>query len=172
LLYVGLFLARGAMLAGDHIILASGSIRSVVISQVVTVVVAVPLALGVAVWTDWGLYGVVVALFSPFAIQSLVYLPYRIRLETGVGYRETFLGCMAGPVVGGAVPLALGWLLTWAWPPSSLWLVLLQSALCVAAYWAVAWFWIFSREERELMRRVFRRSPAAEAAEGVPGSGL
>lgn len=172
LLYVGLFLARGAMLAGDHIILASGSIRSVVISQVLAVVAAVPLALGVAVWTKWGLYGVVVALFVPFAIQSLVYLPYRIRVETGVGYGETFLGCMAGPVAGGAVPLAVGWVLAWVWPPSSLWLVLLQSALCVAVYWAVAWFWIFSREEQDLVRRVFRRSPAAEAAEGVPGSGL
>ncbi len=170
LVYVGLFLARAAVIPADHIIMASGSVRQVAISQAIAAGTGIMLGLAAVAWTGWGLYGLVVGLFTPFVIQGLIYLPYRIRVEMGVGFRETFLGCMAGPLVGGAVPLAFGWILVRLWEPANLYWTLLQMVLGAAVYAPVAWWLILSAEERGLMLRIFRRGrprqPPGGAAEG------
>jgi len=157
LVYLGMFFARAAAVPADHLVLASGSIRSVAVSTFAAAAVGVPLGLAAAFLTDWGIYGILVVLFTPIAIQSLVYLPYQVRKEMGVGFRTTFLGCMAWPVVGGVVPLAAGWCLVRVWPPTALWQVLLQMVMAASTYGAVAWFLILHAEERQMMLRVVRR---------------
>jgi len=116
-------------------------------------VMGLGLALGVASWTDWGIYGLVVALFLPMAIRSLVYLPHRMRIEAPVTWGTTIFGCVIPPMLAAVVPAGAGVFLRWIWPPGSLWAVLVQMALMSIPYAPVVWFAVLNADERGIIRR-------------------
>ena len=170
--YMALFALRVTGLPAEHIIMGSGQVRGVALSQLAAAGVGLGVAAAIGWLTDWGLMAVVVALFAPAAVRGLVYLPYRIREDTGVGFWESMSVCLLPPILAGAVPVAMGLGLKHVWAPDRLWEVLAQMVVCGGAYAVVGWFVVLGREERGLMlRTVMRRRVAKVRAGGTPGPG-
>ena len=153
LVCIGLSFVRLIGVPAEHVILSTGHIGGLVLSGMVASVMGLGLALGVASWTDWGIYGLVVALFLPMAIRSLVYLPHRMRIEAPVTWGTTIFGCVIPPMLAAVVPAGAGVFLRWIWPPGSLWAVLVQMALMSIPYAPVVWFAVLNADERGIIRR-------------------
>ncbi len=166
LVYLGFTFLRLIGVPAEHVILATGRIRGVVLSRLFASLLGLGLALAVAVWTDWGLHGLVVALFLPTAVRGLVYLPHRMRHEAPVTWVTTVFGCVLPPAVAALVPAGAGLLLLWVWPPASLWEVLAQMVLMSLPYAPVVWFAVLNDDERGLIRQALLPSRARTRGAG------
>jgi len=153
LVYLGLGFLRLIGLPAEFVILATGTIRGLALSRLLAGVLGIVGALAVATWTDWGLHGLVVALFLPTALRGAIYLPLRMHGEAPVAWTTTVFGCVLPTVLAATVPAAAGLLLLWVWPPVSLWEVLAQMALASLPYAPVVWFAVLNADERGILKR-------------------
>jgi len=157
LVYVGLVFGQLIGTSAEHFILAVGRIRGVALSRLVTSLLGIGMAVAVAVWTDWGILGVVVGLMLPVTLRGIIYLPVRVRADAQVTWTGLMARCVLPPVLTAGVPVAAGWLLLILWPPGSLWEVLFQMAVVALVYIPVAWFLVLKADDRELILRMFQR---------------
>ena len=157
LVCVGLFAARCMGLSAEHIIWGGGRVRWVALSQLIAAAIGIVCAGAVAIWTDWGLCGVTVALFGPAALRGVVYLPLRMREEAEVTYGATVVRCFVPPLLVAVILAPIAWGVRWVMPPTGLFMVLAQMALCGVLYLVLAWFVVLTRDDRRLALAVIRR---------------
>jgi membrane protein EpsK len=168
LVYMGLTFLRSVGLPAEHIVLGSGRIVGISISRLVATVLGIGLALAAAVWTDYGLTAVAVALVLPEALRGVIFLPIRMTRETGVPYGRSILEGVAPAVIGVAVTAAIGSGLRAVWVPASLPGCLAQMALTGVFYAGLCWFLLMRAEERAWARSILRRGVFASSDSSEP----
>jgi len=172
ILYVVLFVLRSVGTAAESIILGTGRIEGLALSRVAAAVLGMGGAVVIGLWTEWGLYGVVTALFLPTAVRGLVDLPLRVRRLAGVSYTVTLVRVVLPPTLAGLVPLAVGWGLRWVWWPETLPQVFLQMAAAAVAYLVTLYLFVLTPEERSMVGRLLRdRRPAREPSREADSAG-
>jgi len=139
------------------IIMGAGSIRGLTLFQTVTLGVSIVLAIAIAVWTDWGIVGLVAGLNGPSVFYTLGYLSWRVRKETGVRVAVTLLGCVLPPILGAAPAVGAGLAMRHAWPVEGWVSLIAQMMACAAVYAAVAWLLVLKSEERQMLWRLVGR---------------
>ncbi len=146
---------------GINIILGTSSIRGMTLAAAGSFLLGIGLGVGVALFTDAGILGLVIALNGPALIYSLVYVSYRVKREMGVSVGVTFIRCLLPPMLVGMVPVGLGLALQRAWPVPEEGVRIVQfliaggqMAFCGAAYMGAAWFLVLGAEERKMVRRL------------------
>lgn len=148
---------QGVGQAAEHMLLGGGDIRGLAVSQIGCSVIGVGAALVIAVATDWGLYGVMAALYLPVLFRTLLYVPLRVRADFGAPLRMTVFQCWVPALLGGPIVVAASLVLAWAWPPAGLWTTLLQMAIAAATYVPYALFVVLDSEERGVLLRAVGR---------------
>jgi len=163
LVCIGLGFLRAVGLPAEHTILAAGRIRGLALTRLATTLLGLGMAAAVVLWGEWGIAGLAGALFLPSAVRGVVLLPLRIRSQIGVPWHTTLLGCAAPPLVAMSVPMVLGVLLGWLWPPTALYEAIGQMVVLALAYLPGAWFGVLSGDERRLIRRALSLRRDADA---------
>lgn len=155
--YVGMMFGQVIGTSAEHLVLATGRIRGLGLTRLVAAVLGVGLGAVAAVFTDWGLWAVVVGLFAPTVLRNTVYLPLRVKHEADVTWSGLFARGVIPPVIAGLVPAAAGWLLLQVWTPGSLVETLAQMAVAGLVYVPAAWFGVLGSDERTMLKRALSR---------------
>lgn len=161
--YVGMMFGQVIGTSAEHLVLATGRIRGLGLTRLVAAVLGIGLGAVAAVFTDWGLWAVVVGLLAPTVLRNTVYLPLRVKHEADVTWSGLFARGVLPPVIAGLVPAAAGWTLLQVWTPGSLVETLAQMAVAGLVYVPAAWFGVLSSDERATLKQALRRGKAKES---------
>ena len=157
---------------GINIIMGTSSIRGMTLAEAGSFLLGIGLGVGIALFTDGGILGLVIALYGPMLIYSIGYVSYRVKREMGVSVGVTFFRCLLPPMLVGMLPVGLGLVLQRVWPVPEEGARIVQfliaggqMAFCGAVYMGAAWFLVLSAEERKMVRRLLPVGQGSVSAE-------
>lgn len=156
-LMMPLFALRALGVTMEHIVLGIGRARGVAMSQALGIALGIGFAWLTVEFTEWGLYGVAIGLFAPDAIRGVTYMPWRLSQQVRMRWGSLVLKGLLPRVLCGVVPVMASLGLQYAWPPTSLVVVVIQMAL-VAMTYPLAVLVVLDAEERQLLRGLVART--------------
>jgi len=153
---------------GEELIMGVGSVRGITLFRGAMFALGVVLAVA-AVWTGWGLIGLVAGLYGPLVLHALLYVSWRVRQETGVRVWRTLGYGVLPPVALGVAVGGLGAALKYAWYPPNIFWTIAEMGLLGVSYLLAAWALILTVDERRMIRSLLpggRRGGMAATEDG------